>query len=70
MIARPQDLPDDGDHDPLVPNPTPREIQQRARAIRKKWSKRTRQRRRVTDDTHWDVPRIHIELPEQSRDEP
>ncbi len=70
MIARPQDLPDDFDQDTAVPNPTPRQIQQRARAIRKKWSKRTRERRRVSGTPRWSVPRIQIDVPEETQDGP
>ncbi len=66
MIARPDGFSDEGDQEKGVPSPTPKEIRKRAKAIRKKWSPRTRTRRRVSGAPKWNVPRIQLDLPEES----
>ncbi|MGC6441257.1 MAG: hypothetical protein ACON4H_01245 [Rubripirellula sp.] len=40
--------------------PTPEQIQKRAARIRKRWSRRTEQRRRVGNRTQWIVPNIDL----------
>ncbi len=40
--------------------PTPEQIQKRAARIRKRWSRRTEQRRRVGNRTQWIIPNIDL----------
>ncbi len=40
--------------------PTPEQIQKRAAKIRKRWSRRTEQRRRVGNRIEWIVPNIDL----------
>lgn len=56
MVALPDPQGDDGS----AYDPTPEEIQDRSAAIRKRWSKRTRRRRRVSGDDQWQVPTVDI----------
>ncbi|WP_157609853.1 hypothetical protein [Roseimaritima ulvae] len=44
-------------------DPTPQEIRERSRAIRQRWSERTRKRRRVLtrDPNAWSVPMIPVD---------
>ncbi|GEM_PF-4349947 len=53
-------LPENDNDDAQAYDPTPKEIRARARAIRKRWSERTRKRRRVTSDEQWSVPTIEL----------
>ncbi len=53
--------PVNSDDDAMV-DPTPQEIRERSRAIRQRWSERTRKRRRVLtrDPNAWSVPMIPV----------
>ncbi len=59
MIKYAGDLADTGD-DFAADDPTPDQIRRRAAAIRKGWSKRTRQRRRVALESTWRPPTVRV----------
>ncbi|NND98144.1 MAG: hypothetical protein HKN47_12525 [Pirellulaceae bacterium] len=45
---------------PAASDPTPTEIERRARAIRKRWSESVTSRRRVGSTPKWSLPTVRI----------
>jgi len=59
MIARPNEHAD-GDDTVSPLDPTPQQIRERSQAIRSRWSKKTRARRRVGTGPTWSPPILSL----------